>query len=575
MGDDPKAAEALVAHAEVLCQREDHLWEVLQYLSIPEEMITDTREQHKTDFGTILLVRAFLYRHVRGVSENELAEHLQTRPSLIKSFHFDLTDLREAPTQPTLNHAWHKFSDDTQAIIEAAATGIRAVAVEHGVISEALVPSDPDEKADEDESEAEYTKQKATKTIRLARKHAFPEFESGRALNRTYDDEAILDMVARICEHKGSAHSEGEYGWLTDDELTADGSTILRVLKQFATPTDEDAQLTIDDLLDDDRMPAIDRIRDELMSAFDSASENIINSIRGDTPFDDRENVAAIDITYERIWISPWEDKEREIVNTTFPRMASGYKKDDEYKRGFKYATITLVGEMSPIILGVEPVKENSNWEEDDAPSYSKASLVSRLLDRAQQYVDLDAVMFDRGFYSKEVYAAVEDRGLVYLSPVPKYTDELESIEDIKTTDGVDAGVKHDVPMGLDGDVHHTAEFIYAPVNDDDADGNYGVYVTNRDHVTPDEINAVVNQYSRRWDIENQYKSIEALLPRTSSMDYRVRFTNFVLTALLYNLWRLTDYLIKVGKDREIRSSPEVGFRTFVRALGSYLRRIG
>jgi len=185
--------------------------------------------------------------------------------------------------------------------------------------------------------------------------------------------------------------------------------------------------------------------------------------------------------------------------------MASGYKKDDEYKRGFKYATITLVGDMAPIILGVEPVKENSNWEGDNAPSYSKASLVSRLLDSAQQYVDLDAVMFDRGFYSKEVYAAVEDRGLTYLSPVPKYTDELESIEDIKTTDGVDAGVKHDVPMGVDGEVHHTAEFIYAPVDDDDADGNYGVYVTNRDHVAPDEINAVVNQYSRRWDIENQY----------------------------------------------------------------------
>ncbi len=357
--------------------------------------------------------------------------------------------------------------------------------------------------------------------------------------------------------------------------MTADGSTILRVLKQFATPTDGDAQLTIDELLDDDRMPAIDRIRDELMSAFDSATENIINSIRGDTPFDDREKVAAIDITYERIWTSPWEDRERGIVNTTFPRMASGYKKDDEYKRGFKYATITLVGDMTPIILGIEPVKENSNWEKDDAPSYSKASLVSRLLDSAQQYVDLDAVMFDRGFYSKEVYAAVEDRGLTYLSPVPKYTDELESIEDIKTTDGVDAGVKHDVPMGLDGEVHHTAEFIYAPVDDDDADGNYGVYVTNRDHVAPDEIHAVVNQYSRRWDIENQYKSIEALLPRTSSMDYRVRFTNFVLTALLYNLWRLTDYLIKVGKDREIRSPPEVGFRTFVRALGSYLREIG
>ena len=40
--------------------------------------------------------------------------------------------------------------------------------------------------------------------------------------------------------------------------------------------------------------------------------------------------------------------------------MVSGYKKDDEYKRGYKYATITLVGDNAPIFLGEEPVKENS-----------------------------------------------------------------------------------------------------------------------------------------------------------------------------------------------------------------------
>jgi hypothetical protein len=30
------------------------------------------------------------------------------------------------------------------------------------------------------------------------------------------------------------------------------------------------------------------------------------------------------------------------------------------------------------------------------------------------------------------------------------------------------------------------------------------VFVTNRDHVAPDEIAYVTNSYSRRWDIENQ-----------------------------------------------------------------------
>lgn len=82
---------------------------------------------------------------------------------------------------------------------------------------------------------------------------------------------------------------------------------------------------------------------------------------------------------------------------------------------------ITLVGDLVPIPLANEPVKENSNWEEDDAPSYSKAELVERLLDKALQFVNIDEVMFDRSFYSNDVYAAVADRGLTYLSPVRKY----------------------------------------------------------------------------------------------------------------------------------------------------------
>ena len=255
--------------------------------------------------------------------------------------------------------------------------------------------------------------------------------------------------------------------------------------------------------------------------------------------------------------------------------MVSGYKKSGEYKRGYKYATITLVGDLVPIPLAIEPVKENSNWEEDDAPSYSKAALVERLLDKALQFVDIDEVMFDRGFYSNDVYAAVADRGLTYLSPVPKYEDDYEVIKDIESHPEADAAVKHDVPFGHDGEVHHTAEFLYVPSSNDDADGKYAVFATNCGRVEPDEIEGVCNRYSRRWDIENQYKSVKAFLPKTSSKDYRVRLFSFTFAVLLYNLWRLTDYLVKLGIDREIRSPPVVTARTFVRAVSQSLRQGG
>jgi hypothetical protein len=244
--------------------------------------------------------------------------------------------------------------------------------------------------------------------------------------------------------------------------------------------------------------------------------------------------------------------------------MVSGYVDDGELKHGYTFATITIVGNDVPIILGIEGVKEHSDWEPAETPADSKADVVGRLLSRAQQYVDLDEVLLARGFYAKEVRAEINRRDLLYTMAVPKYESDYEAIKHIKSKDGVDAAVNHDVPVGIDEDGDHTAEYLYVPATSDDAEGKYTVFVTNRDHVDPDEIAHVTNSYSRRWDIENQYKSVKAYLPKTSSTDYRVRLFNFTFAALLYNLWRLTDFLVKVGIEREIRSPPVVTARTLM-----------
>lgn len=566
----PSIAASIVTHASAVCKHEDHLWDVIEQLSIPTENVHDQRQSHKTTYETDSLLRAFLYQNIRGFSQAEFASRLSQRPVLLNCFGFE-----SAPTQQTLSHSWNQLDQQGKAVIEAAATGIAKEAAEHGIISEALTVETPDDDDPQPDKERDYQRTKTTKTIQLARKHALSEFDTGRAPHRTYSDADIWDMFARLCERNGSAHAESEYGWLTADDLTCHGSTFLRAIKKAGTPQDSETQLTLADFENDDPLPRINRIRDSLMESFDAATHNIINSIRGDDPFDDRNTVAAIDITHEQFHASPWTDKAAGSVKADFPAMVSGYKKGGEYKRGYKYATITLVGNHVPIILGIEPVKENSKWEPADSSSFSKAQLVDRLLEKAQRFVDLNEVLFDRGFYSHDVYATVHDRGLIYTSPVPTYEDDYEVIADIEAHETADAAVNHDVPFGHGGEIHHHAEMLYVPSQSDDADGAYAVFVTNRDRVEPNEIQRVCNGYRRRWDIENQYKSIKEFLPKTSSKDYRVRLCNFAFASLIYNLWRLTDYLVKVALDRDIRSSPVVTAKTFVRALGEHLRKFG
>ena len=82
------------------------------------------------------------------------------------------------------------------------------------------------------------------------------------------------------------------------------------------------------------------------------------------------------------------------------------------------------------------------------------------------------------------------------------------------------------------------------------------MFATNL-RVGPEEAESFCRRYSRRWQIENEYKSIKNdFLAKTSSKDYRVRLFYFVFAVLLYNIWRLTDFLLKAGVDSEMDYAP-------------------
>jgi hypothetical protein len=565
-------AQAVEIFVERVTERFDagdpNLAEALANTTVPLTLADDQYTRGGGfDFET--MAQLYVFKSIREFSDNYLQGHLKRYPHLREWFNLD-----RVPTQQSFSHTWNnRFTPDARHALECAAIAIASTAVERDVIKAELAPEDPedDELEEEGKPKREYQRERTQQSVRFARKHAHPEFHTSRAENKTYSDNAVFDMLSRMCATRGSAHSEGEYGWITEDEFTADPSTILRAMKKV-TGTDS-KQLTLQESLEPSEITDSPAVRDAILEPFENAVDNIIYSIEGETPFDERFNIAAIDITYAPISISPWEDREEDIPNPNFPAMASGYKKESEddprYPRGYKFATITLVGQNVPIVLGVEPVRNNSMWQDDDAPSDSYGELVSRLLDRAEQFVDLDMVLFDRGFYSEATLTEIDQRGLTYLAPMPRYQPEKDAIENVEEHPTADMAIRRGCPLTYEGHTHENQQ-LFVPSSE--KTGSYAVFVTNMDRVETDHIRHVVNIYSRRWDIENQYKSIKEFMPRTSSMDFRVRFLVFVFATLMYNLWRLTDYLIKLSLDIPLRDEPVLGARTFVRAVGNFLR---
>ncbi|WP_080510309.1 transposase [Halococcus salifodinae] len=593
MSESSEAPPNLAARAvEMLIERVeeqfddgvDNLSRAITNATVPLTIGDDPYDENRGKYGFEQMIKVYIYRRVRGFSQETVADRIQRQPYL--QIRFEFAD--DVPRQQTLSETEsERFTPETKRVLDIAAEAIAREADDCNAIVEELAPSllKSDDDSDEEPSKRERKRQATHQTVRFARQTAIPHFETSRADNKEYLDEEIFDVLARMCATTGSANSEGEIGWLTDDDYTPDGKTILRTIKKFGTPEEEARQAGLDDYLTDaEELPDIAAIRDAAVTAFDLSTRNTISAINGDTPFADRETIAAIDMTYERIYVPPWEDREEEIPNEAFPKMASGYLKGDndqadeddgsgpkEARYGFKYATITLVGDNVPIILGVEPVKEASGWESEDAVSYDLSHLVDRLLTKAQEFVDIDTVLFDREFYGHAVFNTVDEHNVTYITPKKEYKQDIPYLDNLESDPEANVAVEHGVESS-DGDRTHELSIIYVPSRNED--GKYAMFATNQ-RVETDEVDSVVNKYRRRWDIEIEYKAIKDFMPRTSSMDYRVRFVNFVFATLIYNLWRLTDYLLKRKLDRPIRDDPEIGSRTFARFIGTFLRTVG
>jgi IS4 transposase len=110
---------------------------------------------------------------------------------------------------------------------------------------------------------------------------------------------------------------------------------------------------------------------------------------------------------------------------------------------------------------------------------------------------------------------------------------------------------ENDETVGENG-YSHDVNFMYVPaeredwVHTDSNDIKYTVFTTNRDDIAAVDAQGFVDRYSKRWDIEIEYKMIKPMLPSIASRDYRMRYFSFVFSCLLYNLWRLVDHSLKV-----------------------------
>jgi len=79
----------------------------------------------------------------------------------------------------------------------------------------------------------------------------------------------------------------------------------------------------------------------------------------------------------------------------------------------------------------------------------------------------------------------------------------------------------------------------------------------------------LTTQYSQRWQIESEYKTIKHhFLPTAASTDYRVRLLYFVLGVVMYNVWRLTNLLLREALSVHLGAKPPLRAGEVVELVG-------
>ncbi|TYT61760.1 transposase [Natrialba swarupiae] len=431
------------------------------------------------------------------------------------------------PSRSALRRTWlNRFSDDLCTYLSRNANWVREYCRKSGhPLGTTLAP-------DEERGGSERTKERVIKeklqsvpqeTARLLQSEL--DFLPQRAENATYPPTAFIEAESTMgIEQQAAETGCKSYGDLTPRESGAPAAdTHLHYIKQLS--------------------------QSDILEMMDETTDLILSRAKDHFEFD-RCVTVAIDITY----IAYYGDERNELV--------LGSPSDEKYKWCYQFAAISIVGDNTKFFLAMRPVREN----------VPRGEIVRELISEANQYVNVQTVYADREFATTDVVQSLEDFGVEYVIPVPRNQRIKRAIDRMNNYIEVrhEYGFYGSTVDGPTNDRVETTLVLLPSKRDEDGKELKAIpFYTNKD--ISDETardrratDRVLNRYRKRWGIETSFKSVKQFLPWTTSNEHVVRMFHFAFAMILYNMWRLVDFLVKKSLDREFSHAPVVRGKRFV-----------
>ena len=217
----------------------------------------------------------------------------------------------------------------------------------------------------------------------------------------------------------------------------------------------------------------------------------------------------------------------------------------------FKFLTISIVSDEIPekIPLLSVPIRLG----------HYKSHVIRYLLDQVMPLFEgIDLVLFDRGFYDKDLMFELKKAEYPYLIFVPKQKDKKELLYTLENNDHV--VINNEFTINKNKTVYHDENYlvflkqIYCKSTEECYDW---VFATNVEDVA---LGNIIGMYKKRWCIETGFRVQDDATIKCKSKDLQTRYVLFLFTQLLQAYWMC------FFKD-------EVSFKKFVIELDAFEQR--
>jgi len=205
-----------------------------------------------------------------------------------------------------------------------------------------------------------------------------------------------------------------------------------------------------------------------------------------------------------------------------------GWTKDHGVTGKFKFLTCSIVSDDIPekIPLISIPIQLG----------HYKSYAINYCITQIKKYVGkIKLILFDRGFYDKDLMYELSNAEYKYLIFVPKTKDKKELLYPLKK--GEEIAIYNEFTINKDKTKYDCENILIflKEIYDKKSEKNYDwVFATNTEEL---ELSEIIKTYKKRWRIETGFRVQDEAKIKCKSTDMKIRYFIFLFEQILQTQW--------------------------------------